>query len=233
MKFVISEKVFEALPTVCFGAVVARGVDNRGRRPEINALLDQSIVTVKDKFKDAKLKEHPDVLCYREAFQKLGLNPNKFPCSVEALTARVLKGGSLPDINPAVNLVNAISLKYTLPMGAHDLDTVHGDMHVRFSSAGDVFLPFGQNEPEILEEGELVYIDGREVRTRRWIWRQSDRGKVISESRNIFFPIDGFSDCNREAVLAARDELAGYLQRFFKCEINTFYLDIDNRVAEF
>jgi len=34
-------------------------------------------------------KEHPDVLCYREAFQRLGINPNRFPCSVEALTARI------------------------------------------------------------------------------------------------------------------------------------------------
>jgi len=233
LRFVISEEVFRVLPTVCFGVVVAKGIDNHGPRTEINELLDRIVETVKDKFRQTRLKEHPDVLCYREAFQRLGINPNKFPCSVEALTARVLKGGTLPDINPAVNLVNAISLKYTLPMGAHDLDTVQGDMHVRFSRAGDVFVPFGQSEPEVLEEGELVYADGREVRTRRWIWRQSDRGKVTNESTNIFFPIDGFADRNRQAVLAAREELADCLQRYFNCRIERFYLDAANRIAVF
>ncbi len=228
MRFAVSEEVFQVLPTVCFGVVVARGIDNRARRPEINALLDQSVVTVRNKFTAVRLKEHPDVLCYRDAFQKLGINPNKFPCSVEALTARVLKGGSVPDINPAVNLVNAMSLKYTLPMGAHDLDTVQGDIHVRFSTNDDTFVPFGQSEPEMLEDGELVYADGREVRTRRWIWRQSDRGKVTGESTNIFFPIDGFTDHNRDAVLAAREELADCLRRFFKCEVSVFYLDVRN-----
>lgn len=52
----------------------------------------------------------------------MGINPNRFPCSVEALATRIAKGGGLPDINPAVNLVNAYSLRYSLPMGAHDLD---------------------------------------------------------------------------------------------------------------
>lgn len=232
MKFVISEKLFDMLPTVCFGVVVARDMNNHGPCPEISRLLDESIKAAREKFQGAKLKEHPDLVCYREAFRKLGINPNKFPSSVEALTGRVIKGGGLPDINPAVNLANAVSLKYTLPMGAHDLDTVQGDMHVRFSKAGDIFTPFGQNEPEVLEEGELVYIDGREVRTRRWIWRQSDKGKVTEASKNIFFPIDGFSDYNREAVLAAREELAQHLERIFSCRVDKFYLDAQNNTVE-
>ncbi|WP_082789069.1 phenylalanine--tRNA ligase beta subunit-related protein [Desulfolucanica intricata] len=55
-----------------------------------------------------------------------------------ALTTRISKGGILPDINPAVNLVNALSLKYTLPMGTYYLDAANGD----------IFIPFSQPEPE-------------------------------------------------------------------------------------
>lgn len=233
LKFIIDDRVFETLPEVCFGAVVARHLENRSGRPAVKELLERSMIDAREKFNGLNLKEHPDLLCYREAFQKLGINPNKFPSSVEALTARVAKGGSLPDINSAVNLVNAISLKYTLPMGAHDLDSVQGDMAVRFSRQGDPFTPFGQSTPETVDEGELVYADGREIRTRRWIWRQSDRGKVTEESVNIFFPIDGFVRQNRSAVLAARDELANLIEQIFQCEVSTFYLDSGSRVVEF
>ncbi|MCL6638992.1 MAG: hypothetical protein K6T80_04825 [Firmicutes bacterium] len=233
MRFIIDDGVFEVLSEVCFGVVVARNLDNLAPRPPVKELLDRSVSEVREKYKDRNIKEHPDFLCYREAFQKLGVNPNKFPSSVEALTARVVKGGTLPDINGVVNLVNAISLKYSLPMGAHDLDSVRGDLTVRFSRPGDQFTPFGQSVPETVEEGELVYADGREVRTRRWIWRQSDRGKVTEESRNIFFPIDGFVNHNRAAVLKARDELAGLLELVFQGETATFYLDGSNRMIEF
>lgn len=113
MEFIIDNSVFETLPEVCFGVVVARDLDNRTDRPEIKELLGRSMEQVREKFKDRHLKDHQDLLCYREAFQKLGINPNKFPCSVEALTARVVKGGNLPDINGLVNLINAVSLKYT------------------------------------------------------------------------------------------------------------------------
>lgn len=233
MKFIIADSVFEVLPGACFGVVVARNLDNQANRPLIKERLDQSIVGTRGKFEAQNLKEHPDLLCYREAFQKLGINPNKFPSSVEALTSRVVKGGNLPDINGAVNLVNAISLKYSLPMGAHDLDSVQGDLTVRFSRSGDQFTPFGQNTPEIVEENELVYADDREIRTRRWIWRQSDRGKVTETSRNIFFPIDGFVHHNQASVLSARDELAGILEQIFQCGVATFYLDSSNRTMVF
>ena len=53
----------------------------------------------------------------------------------------------------------------------------------------------------------MVYAIGQQVRTRRWTWMQSENGKITSASTDIFFPIDGFTDFNRERVLAAQDEL--------------------------
>ncbi len=232
MKFIIDKKVFETLPTVCFGVVVAKGLDNAGKSAEILDLLKESISFARSKFQGVNIKEHPDLICYRNAFIKIGFNPNKFLSSVEALTSRVLKGGELPDINDVVNLVNAISLKYTLPMGAHDLNSVEGDISVRYSREGESFIPFGAGVAEEVAEGELVYADGRDIRTRRWIWRQNDRGKVTAESSRIFFPIDGFTDCNLESVKEAREELANCIEKYFGVKPTTFYLDINNPETE-
>jgi DNA/RNA-binding domain of Phe-tRNA-synthetase-like protein len=229
MQFIIEDRVFDILPEVCFGVVVARGLDNSGLNNEIKAILQQAIEEAREKFRVLKPKEHPDLKPFREAFRKMAINPNKFPCSVEALSARVARGGSFPEINPAVNLVNAYSLRYTLPMGAHDIDAVEGNIEVRFSRNGDRFIPFGGQEPEILEEGELVYAAGSTIKTRKWIWRQSDAGKVTAESKNVFFPIDGFIGHNRAAVMAARNELAAALELMLKARTSLFYLDSSTR----
>lgn len=229
MEFVIEDRVFEILPNVCFGVVVARGINNYGRYETIYRMLEESMRTAAEKFAGVKLKEHPDIVCYREAFKKLGFNPNKFLNSVEAMISRIIKGGKLPDINNVVNLVNAISLKYTLPMGAHDMEQITGNIEVRFSRKGEPFTPFGCSEPEFVDEGELVYADERMVKTRRWIWRQSDIGKVTEDTTDIFFPIDGFSDHNKESVLQARDELACCIENFFHVKPQVFFLDAGTR----
>ncbi len=232
MRFAVEKEVFSRLENVCFGIVVARGIDNRNSRSEISALLDSSIGSIRERLQDINLKEYPAINLYREAFVKLDFNPNKFMCSIEALVKRIMKGGEFPRINNIVDLGNAISLKYILPLGAHDLNKAEGDIEVRFSRPEDVFVPFGAVEAEKPELGELVYASGSKVKTRRWIWRQSDEGKITEDSSNVFFPIDGFADTNLEAVMASRDELAQALKAIFNCEVKVGLVDKDNPYME-
>lgn len=225
MKFTIEPAVFEKLPTACFGVVAAKGIDNAKHYPRIDALLDEGVALAESRFSGKKVKEEPDILPYRAAFQALGVNPNKYMCSIEALFTRIAKGKGMPRINPLVDLNNAVSLKYTLPMGTHDLGASPLDMEVRFARAGDTFLPFGGGAPETPDAGELVYAVGNEVRTRRWTWRQSEQGKIGPGTSYVFFPIDGFTDFNRDQVLAARDELSALAEEIFGCQVKTGYLD--------
>ena len=92
-------------------------------------------------------------------------------------------------------------------MGAHDLDTIADGLDVRLAEEGDTFIPFGSTEEEAPDVGEAVYACGHEIRTRRWTWRQSERGKITENTKAILFPIDGFSDVNAAEVQAAADEL--------------------------
>ncbi|WP_042276487.1 B3/B4 domain-containing protein [[Clostridium] dakarense] len=232
MKFVVSKDVFEKLDNPCFGIVVAKGIDNTKNYDEINNMLKAIIEEDEIKFKDKKVKELEEVLCYRDAFKSLGINPNKFMSSIEAMLTRVAKGKGLPSINPIVDIGNIISLKYILPLGAHDIDTLDGDINVRFSKQGDVFIPLGCEEIEKLDDGELIYSAGDKVRTRRWIWRQSEQGKITEESKNIFFPIDGFNNVNNSNVIKARDELASLLEKILGCEIKVGFIDKNNTEFE-
>ncbi|MGG2468263.1 MAG: B3/B4 domain-containing protein [Paraclostridium dentum] len=232
MKFSVSSEVFEKLDNVCFGVIVAKGIDNSLVKNDIVEKLDQSIKNCEDKFKDTKVKELEGILCYRAAFKELGINPNKFMSSIEAMLTRTSKGKGLPNISPIVDLGNAVSLKYMVPLGAHDIDTLDGDIEVRFSKNRDSFIPLGTEETEILEAGELIYSAGDNVRTRRWIWRQSEQGKITNESKNIFFPIDGFADRNYESVISARDELASLLKEVFSCDVKVGFIDKNNTEFE-
>ena len=220
MKFTVDPQVFERLPDVCFGAVAAYGIDNGSDYPVIAAMLDEAIAATCARFEGKKVKDDPAILPYRSAFQSLGVNPNKFMSSIEAMFTRVAKGKGLPHINPVVDLGNALSLKYVLPMGAHDIAQAEGnDIEVRFSTPADTFLPFGETEAEVMPGGELIYTVGQRVRTRHWIWRQSELGKIGPDSRDIFFPIDGFASFNKDAILAARTELAELCRSVFGCEV--------------
>lgn len=86
---------------------------------------------------------------------------------------------------------------------------------MRLAREGDTFIPFGSTEMETPDAGEAVYASGSEIRTRRWTWRQSERGKITEETTAILFPIDGFSDVNADEVRAAAEELVTLLRRYF------------------
>lgn len=235
MYYQVAAEVFEKLPTACFGAVAVRGLDNTRQIPKLEELLRANIKLCEAYFADKKPKETADILPYREAFRALGINPNKFLCSIEALLTRIAKGKGFPCINAAVDLGNAISIGYRLPIGAHDIDTLDGGLEVRPARAGDTFVAFGETEEETPNEGEIVYVSGSQVRTRRWTWRQSERGKITEETRAILYPIDGFTDVNETQVRKATEEFVTLLRRFFGegVEIETGFVDREHPRFEF
>ncbi len=211
MKFELSPRILEKVPAFVVGIVVARGLDNARPAGRISALLAEYFAEAARSMA-GKAKEDARIAPYREAFTALGINPNRFPCSIEALMSRVQKGGDPPSINAAVDAGNAVSARRFVPIGAHDLGAISGEIALRPARPGDSFLPFGGGEREDPEPGEPVYASGSVVRTRRWMWRQSEIGKIESSTRDIFFPIDGFAGVNEGEVLAARDELARLMQ---------------------
>jgi len=228
MKFIVQPEVFEVLPNVCFGIVIAKGVDNSGQNPLVAERLATAVEDVRSRFPGTDSHDIPEIGVYRDAFQSLGYNPNKFMCSIEALVRRVLKGGKPPAINNIVDLGNAVSLTHLLPIGAHDIDASSENIEVRYARDNDSFLPFGADKPETVETGELVYARGNSIKTRRWIWRQGVPGMISETSNNIFYPIDGFCDTNSSAILTARDELASMLRETVGGKITVGLVDAKN-----
>ncbi|HHZ02364.1 MAG TPA: hypothetical protein GX396_05430 [Tissierellia bacterium] len=215
MKYTVKPEVFELSENLCFGIIVARGLKNTETSDEEIERLRNAEEKVRKLVPEAELKTQPVIEGYRTVMKKAGINPNKFVNSLEAMMKRVIKGGSLPVINSLVDLCNAISLENQVTLGGHDLADIHTDLSVGFTKGGEKFLPFGATEYETVEPGELVFTSGDVVQTRKWIWRQSELGKMTLETKDVFFQLVGFGDSPGSPLSNALDSLEEILHSKF------------------
>ena len=215
MLFSIQKELFDILPDLTIGMAVARDVDNTRRSKEIDHLLTRAVEEMKKNYIGEKAQDHPRIKPWRSAFSKLGISGSKFQSSIESMARRVLRGDPFPRINPLVDLYNSVSLRFLVPMGGHDLDTLEGNIHLRFTEGWEPFTPMGGGETSVVPKGELVYCDEREVLTRNWVWRQCEKDKATEKTKNIFIPIDVLGEVGRaradEIILELSQLIPNYL----------------------
>jgi DNA/RNA-binding domain of Phe-tRNA-synthetase-like protein len=233
MFFSIQKELFDILPDLTIGMVVAKGVDNTLPSQEIDDLLTQAVEEVKKNFTGDKAQEHPRIKPWRTAFTKLGISGSKFPSSIESMARRILKGDPFPKINPLVDLYNSVSLRFLVPMGGHDLDTLEGNIHLRFTEGWEPFTPMGGGETVTVPKGELVYRDDREVLTRNWVWRQCEKDKTAEKTKNIFIPIDVLGEVGRERADEIILELSQLIPRYLRGTLFSSILTSDKPAIEF
>jgi len=186
MIFTVDERLFDLFPGLAVGVLVCH-IDNfRYGDDRLESILDR----IRSGFSYEKPQDHPHIKAWRLAFGKVGLSPAKYQSSIESLLRRALKGGPFPRVNPIVDLYNAMSLEYLVPIGGHDLTPLDGSLFLGFAEGGEPFTPIDGGEPEMAEKGEVVYKDDKDVLTRRWVWRQSNKDKVTPQTKSIFIPID-------------------------------------------
>jgi len=223
--FRIDPEIFNLVPTARFYAVVVRGIDNRRGAAEAAARLAEATAAVRESFDGRDPKSAPEIAVWRDVFGARGWTPSKYLSSIEALVRRVVKTGSIPSINPAVDLGNAASLTYLVPIGAHDLGTAPDGITVRLAGPDDVFRPMGDAPDETPDQGEIVYAHGTDIRTRRWVWRQSRTGLVSPETTDLLYPIDAFAGITDDAARQAAEALCDMVPALLGGHAMLAYLD--------
>ena len=89
----------------------------------------------------------------RELYRRFGTDPTRMRPSSEALLRRIKKGESLPRINSLVDVANALSVQFQVPVGLYDLAKVVGDeLVIRLGRDGESYEGIGK---------EKVNVDGR------------------------------------------------------------------------
>ncbi|MCJ7747687.1 MAG: hypothetical protein MUP27_08080 [Desulfobacterales bacterium] len=233
MQFSIQKELFDILPDLTIGMVAAMDVDNTRPSGEIETLVSQAIEEMKRDFIVDKAQEHPRIKPWRTAFSKLSISGSKFPSSIESMAKRILRGDPFPRINPLVDLYNSLSLRYLVPMGGHDLNTIKGNIYLKFAEGWEPFTPMGGGETMIVPKAELVYRDDQEVLTRNWVWRQCEKDKATEKTKNIFIPIDVLGEVGREHAEEIARELSELIPRYLGGTLFSAILNKEKPSVEF
>lgn len=196
------------------GVIVAHGINNKLHQDEIKKLLKHAQDDLIAKMKAEELSEHPHIAAWRAAYKVFGATPKKHLSSVENLAQNALKGKEFAPISPLVDLYNAVSLKYLLPAGGEDLDTIVGD--IRLTIAGPSESPvilLGQQEARAPEAGEVMYADAEGAICRRWNWKEVERTKLTEKTKNAILVLEALPPVKRSILEAATHELANLIAK--------------------
>lgn len=146
---------------------------------------------------------------WADVFRKFGAKPQRTPCSAEALRKRVLRDGSLASIDPVVDLYNAISIEYAIPVGGENAEAYVGSPRLVAAVGTEVFDTMKEGVPaqEFAEPGEVVWRDDQGITCRRWNWRQGVRTRLNADAKHMWFILESLPAMPIEALTEAGDKL--------------------------
>jgi DNA/RNA-binding domain of Phe-tRNA-synthetase-like protein len=186
MEFSHTGQIWTDFPELAAGVAVAAGItasdsavrEVAGRTGRFYAAADAHLA-------DSTEAELPQTQAWRRAFARMGLKPTQYRCASEALLRRYKKERSLPSIHPLVDLCNAVSLAYAIPIAVLDIDQIAGSLQVRYADGTESYLAFS-GEREQPNAGEVIFADDAgNVHARRWTNRQSALSAVSPATTTV------------------------------------------------
>lgn len=155
--------------------------------------------------------ELPEVHAWRKAFTQMGLKPTQYRCASESLLRRYRKERSLPQLHPLVDVCNAVSIAFAIPVAAFDTDCIDGDLQVRYAHGDEDYLSFS-GETERPEPGEVVFADDAgHAHARRWTHRQSRASAVSNTTTTALIITEALHDTAHDDIRALQAALTDVL----------------------
>jgi DNA/RNA-binding domain of Phe-tRNA-synthetase-like protein len=192
------------------GLLVLEGVSVRESALALDAEVDRSCASFRERYGEGKSSEVPGAADARTLYKALGIDPTKTRPSNEALLRRALKGETLYRINTLVDALNLVSLREQLPFGLYDLDRVRPPVVLRKGMAGEGYEGIRKGFVNVEARPVLVDLEGPFGNPTS----DSARTMITLEARNalvVAYAPAGYSLGRLNAVLDATEET---LRRF-------------------
>lgn len=205
MYFCHSAAIWEQFPQLVPGLLVVEGIQPH---VEAESWLQPWFERARKRLGQGVESDLPEISAWRRAYAQMGLKPTQYRSAGEALLRRFRKEGDLPRLHPLVDLCNAVSLAFALPVAVFDLASVTGYLEVRHARGDEHYLAFS-DEIETPEPGEVIFADAaNQVHARRWTFRQSRRSTIGPETRSALIVSEGLHPTAGDDVPALIDALA-------------------------
>lgn len=148
MNISFDPKITELLPHIVLGCLqfnlkVAPSDENL-----IN-LINSELRIIEDKMDAQVIRELPAVKNTKEAYKKLGKDPNRYRPSAESLLRRVAKGRGLYHVNNAVDVLNLISIQTAISICGYDSNKIEGDIILGVGENNEPYEGIGRGELNI------------------------------------------------------------------------------------
>jgi DNA/RNA-binding domain of Phe-tRNA-synthetase-like protein len=205
----VRPEVFELRSDYCALSIVAERVQNAPRHPASDEVIESARAAKQwPAWGDAHLD------AWRAAYRGFGAKPQRTPSSAEALARRLQGDGQLPTINAVVDLYNALSVRFAIPIGGENIAAYAGDPMLKRATGRETFDTVKDGSPcvEIVPAGEVVWADELGVTCRRWNWRQGLRTRIDAATTRMWFVLERLEPMPMPALLEAGDLLAATLR---------------------
>lgn len=155
------------------------------------------------------IKQTYSITATREAYKKLGKDPNRYRPSSESLLRRIVKDMPLYQIDTLVDLVNLVSIKSGYSIGGFDCSKIEGsELILGVGKADEPYEGIGRGLLNI--EGLPVYRDsigGIGTPT-----SDNERTKIDLDTKQFLAIINGYS--GKEGLEEAVDHMKYLLEKY-------------------
>lgn len=197
MVFSHSPDIWTQCPELVAGVMFARGIHTRAH---VGAQVARFSATAQARLNGGSESALPEIQAWRRVFAKMGLQPTKYRCASEALLRRLRKENALPRLHPLIDLCNAISAAFAIPVAVFDMSKVTGDMAVRHATGRESYLTFS-GQLEHPEPQEVIYADEEgHAHARRWTNRQSSLSAVSANTSTVMIVAEALHESAYEDV---------------------------------
>ena len=148
----------------------------------------------------------------RNAYRRLGKDPNRYRPSAEALRRRILRELPLYRIDTLVDLINLVSIRTGYSIGGFDADKIEGALTLGVGREGERYEGIGRGLLNIA--GLPVYRD--QVGGIGTPTSDEERTKISLETTSLLMIINGYS--GSEGLKEAGDYALDLLRRYASAE---------------
>ncbi|WJV44335.1 B3/B4 domain-containing protein [Streptomyces flavofungini] len=209
MHFQHASDLWQDFPQLVPGVIFARGIT-------ADVSVDRPVAAfgaaAAERLAGTQESALPEIQAWRRAFTAMGLKPTQYRCASESLLRRFRKEGSLPRIHPLIDLCNAASLAYGIPVGVFDVPLISGDLEVRYADGDEVYETFAGTE-EHPDPREVIFADdARRAHARRWTNRQSGYSAVRDTTSDVLIIVEALHETAPADVAKLMDALTAELR---------------------